>query len=153
MEVLKAQYNDLKDILELQKLCYHESGLRYNDFNIPPLMQTISEIKNDFDTNTFLKISDNSKIIASIRAYEKKGTCYIGRVIVHPEYQNQGLGKAIMQNIEWHHNKAKRFELFTGFRDKKNLYFYKKIGYEQFKTELISTSISIVYLEKYNLNP
>lgn len=152
MNIEIAQHKDLKRILELQKLCYHENAERYKDFSIPPLKQTFQEIEEDLETKLILKVSDNSKIIGSARAFENNGTCFIGRVIVHPNYQNKGLGKKLMQAIEKEHSLVNRYELFTGFRDTKNIYFYTQLGYKIYKEETINANVTIIYLEKFKTN-
>jgi ribosomal protein S18 acetylase RimI-like enzyme len=150
MEIAKAQIEDLKQILELQKLCYTENATRYNDFNIEPMTQTMDEIEKDFSKCIILKAFNESNIVGSVRAYQKDGTCYIGRLIVHPANQNQGIGKNLMLEIEKSFKETKRFELYTGFRDEKNLYLYNKLGYAQYKKIEIKAGLSLVYLEKIN---
>jgi GNAT superfamily N-acetyltransferase len=73
---------------------------------------------------------------------------YIGKLMVLPDYQNQGVGKRLLKTIESKIN-CKRFELFTGFRSKKNIAVYEKCGYKIFKTEKITPELSLVYLEKH----
>lgn len=148
MEILKAQIEDLPQILELQKLCYTENAIRYNDFKIAPLTQTINDFEKEFGDCIILKAVEKSKIVGSIRAFEKNGTCFIGRVIVHPDYQNKGIGGKLMSDIELIFKNVNRFELFTGFRDDKNLYFYNKLGYRQFKQVKINDDFTMIYLEK-----
>lgn len=88
-------------------------------------------------------------IVGSVRAYCKDHTCYIHRLVVLPEYQNKGIGKALMAEVEKRFkDKVARYELFTGSRDTRNLYFYPKLGYKYFKTEKHNDEISFVYLEK-----
>ncbi|MFB0561010.1 MAG: GNAT family N-acetyltransferase [Candidatus Lokiarchaeia archaeon] len=149
MEIKYAQIGDMPVILELQKLAYQSEAEIYNDFTIPPLTQTLEEIKNDFSHQTFIKAIINDKIIGSVRAYEKEGTCYIGRLIVHPDFQNQGIGTKLMNKIEAIFQDAKRYELFTGHKSKRNLYLYQKLGYKKFKTEKINENLKLVYLEKF----
>ncbi|CAG1002513.1 hypothetical protein METP2_03391 [Methanosarcinales archaeon] len=91
----------------------------------------------------------DGKIIGSVRAFEKGETCYIGRLIVHADYQNQGFGTKLLNRIENIFN-SKRFELFTGHRSEKNLYLYQKLGYKIFKSEKITDSLSFIYLKKNN---
>jgi GNAT superfamily N-acetyltransferase len=148
MKILKAQKEDLPEILALQKLCYYEHAVKYNDFNIPPLTQTLEEIETESGSCIILKAVEETKIVGSIRAFEKDGTCFIGRVIVHPDYQNLGIGRKLMSEIEMLFNGAARFELFTGFRDDKNLYFYNKLGYKPFKNVKVTEDLTLVYLEK-----
>ena len=85
-----ATREDLSEILKLQKTCYKEVGERYNTTDIPPLAQSYESILQDYAKNLFLKLKINDSIIGSVRAFEKNNICYIGRLIVHPEYQNKG---------------------------------------------------------------
>jgi ribosomal protein S18 acetylase RimI-like enzyme len=92
---------------------------------------------------------DNITIVGSVRAYAKGDTCYISRLIVLPEYQNKGIGKALMKGIEKRFkNIVKRYELFTGSRDQRNQYLYNQLEYKSFKTEKHNDQISFVYMEK-----
>jgi GNAT superfamily N-acetyltransferase len=92
---------------------------------------------------------DKIKIVGSVRAYSKDGTCYIHRLVVLPEYQNIGIGKALMAEVEKRFkDKVTRYELFTGAQDQRNLYFYNQLGYNAFRTEKHNDEISFVYLEK-----
>jgi ribosomal protein S18 acetylase RimI-like enzyme len=148
MEVEKATISDAEEILSLQKLAYQSEAEIYNDFNIPPLVQTLEEIKKDFGIQFLLKAVMDEKIIASVRAHTKEGTCYIGRLIVHPDFQNRGIGTKLMYEIEKIFSTCQRFELFTGARSERNLYLYQKLGYKIFKTAKITGQTTIVYLEK-----
>jgi ribosomal protein S18 acetylase RimI-like enzyme len=148
MLIQNAQKKDLPQILELQKICYRESAKRYNDFAIAPLVQTLDELEKEFEKTTILKAEKNDRIVGSVRAYEKNGTCFIGRVIVHPEFQNKGIGKNLIREIENRFSHAARYELFTGFRDKKNLHFYKSLEYLPFKEEKHNDSLTMIFLEK-----
>lgn len=150
MEITKAQMVDLRAILDLQRLCYHENAVRYDDFNILPLTQSIDDLEKEYATCTILKATDQDKIVGSIRAFEKEGTCFIGRVIVHPEFQNKGIGMQLMEEAELAFKYVDRYELFTGYRDDKNLYFYKKLGYHPFKQVKISDQLTIIFLDKTN---
>jgi GNAT superfamily N-acetyltransferase len=76
-------------------------------------------------------------------------TCFIGRLIVHPDFQNRGIGTRLLNEIEQTFSQAKRFELFTGDKSERNLYLYQKQGYRPFKTEMISDDLRLVFLEKH----
>ena len=88
-------------------------------------------------------------IVGSVRAEAKKGTCFIGRLIVSPDFQNRGIGTRLLTEVEKKFKDLIRYELFTGAESKKNLYLYQKAGYRIFKSEKISDKVDIVYLEKY----
>ena len=142
-----ANINDAQEILDLQKLAYQIEAKRYNDYTLPPLTQTLAEIQNDFEKMVILKAVLDDKIIGSVRAYLSDGTCYIGRLIVHPDFQNQGIGTKLMNEIEDRFKQAKRFELFTGHKSEGPLYIYHKLGYQEFKRKDLDTH-TLVFLEK-----
>jgi ribosomal protein S18 acetylase RimI-like enzyme len=148
MIIERATVSDAEEILALQKLAYRSEAEIYNDFSIPPLIQTLESIQKDFEGKFFLKAVIHGKIIGSVRAYAKEGTCYIGRLIVFPDFQNRGVGTRLMNEIETIFNTCKRFELFTGDRSEKNLHLYQKRGYKIFKTSNITDQTTIVHLEK-----
>ncbi|BCJ87002.1 GNAT family N-acetyltransferase [Effusibacillus dendaii] len=88
-----------------------------------------------------------STIIGSVRTYVKDGTCFIGKLMVHPEYQGRGIGASLMAEIEKISATA-RYELFTGSKSEKNIRFYKRLGYQVFKNQIIGNDLSLVFLEK-----
>ena len=148
MGIERAIISDAEEILSLQKLAYRSEAEIYNDFNIPPLVQALESIEKDFENQYFLKAVMDGKIIGSVRAYTKEGTCYIGRLIVHPDFQNRGIGTDLMNEIERIFNTCRRFELFTGDKSERNLYLYQKLGYKIFKKAKITDQTMVVYLEK-----
>jgi ribosomal protein S18 acetylase RimI-like enzyme len=105
-------------------------------------------MKEDFKNQLFLKAVLDGRIIGSVRAYSKEGTCYIGRLVVHPDFQNQGIGTRLMNDIETIFYGCKRFELFTGDKSERNLRLYQKLGYRIFKASRITDQTNIVSLEK-----
>lgn len=148
MVIEKATILDGEEILSLQKLAYRSEAEIYDDFSIPPLLQTLEEVRKDFENQVFLKTVLNGKIVGSVRAFVKEGTCYIGRLIVHPDFQNQGIGTGLMRGIEETFKEARGFELFTGHKSEKNLHLYEKLGYRVFKTVKVNERLTIVFLEK-----
>lgn len=142
-----AARGDLEEILELQKLAFHSQAVLYNDFSLPPLTQTLEQLKSEAKEAVILKLVEDRKIVGSVRAFEKDGTCYIGKLTVHPGYQNKGLGKKLMEAIEKCFEGV-RYELFTGCKDFKNLSFYEKLGYKRFKTKKVNEKLELIYFEK-----
>jgi ribosomal protein S18 acetylase RimI-like enzyme len=108
----------------------------------------LEELENEFNKNIILKLIDEkNEIIGSIRAYEENDRAYVGKLFVHPDYQNNGFGTKLLKTIEkFFENKT--FELFTSSKSERNLYLYKKLGYKEYKRENISENMEMVYLEK-----
>jgi len=150
MIIERAVIIDMEEILALQKLAYRSEAEIYNDFSIPPLLQTLEEIKEEFRDQVFLKAIVNGKIIGSVRAYQNEEACYIGKLIIEPESQNQGIGTRLLYEIEGAFKLSKRYKLFTGHKSVKNICLYQKAGYKVYKQEKITDNINFVYLEKIN---
>ena len=145
----QANVEDAQEILDLQKLAYQSEAAIYNDYTIPPLTQTLEKIEADFEKQVFLKATIEGRIVGSVRGYVNEETCFIGRLIVHPDFQNRGIGTRLLNEIEQTFSQAKRFELFTGNKSERNLYLYQKQGYRPFKTEMITEDLGFVFLEKH----
>lgn len=149
MDIRAAAVRDAESILALQKLCYQTEAELYNDYRIPPLVQTVEQLTAELTSIVVLKATDNDVIIGSVRARSGSETCQIGRLIVHPDHQNLGIGKLLMAAIEREFPTVQRFELFTGDRSQKNIAFYGRLGYREFKREALTDSVKLVYMEKY----
>jgi len=148
MTIETALISDLEEILALQKLAYISEAEIYNDYNISPLLQTLEDVKKEYTDKTFLKAVESGKIVGSVRANAQDGTCYIGKLIVHPDYRNRGIGTRLMKEIEARFDNCMRYELFTGEKSEKNIYLYKKLGFKIYKEEKVTDDLSFVYLEK-----
>ena len=144
----QATLSDAKQILALQKLAYKSEAALYNDDTLPPLLQTLAEIQEAFARQVFLKASVAETIVGSVRAFAQDGTCFVGRLIVHPHFQKRGIGSALMTRIEQRFEEAERFELFTGYKSEGNIRLYEKLGYAVFETEQATDALSLVFMEK-----
>jgi GNAT superfamily N-acetyltransferase len=151
LTIQQVTIEDAADILAVQKLAYQAEAALYNHDPLPPLTETLAELQAAFATHTFLKAVADGQIIGSVRACIADGTCYIGRLLVHPARQNQGIGTRLMAAIEAEARAqgVRRFELFTGHKSARNLYLYHKLGYRPFKQERVNDQVELVYLEKW----
>ena len=147
IHITRAEASDMAEILELQYTAYQSQALLHDDFTIQPLTQTIDEITKEYRKCTFLKAVQDGEIIGSVRAYEKNGTVYIGKLMVHPNHQGKGLGKLLLGAIEQEFPR-KRYELFTGAKSARNLNLYETSGYTRFREDTNPAGIRIVYLQK-----
>ena len=148
MEIEHASLEDAKEILSLQKLAYQIQAKIYDDFQIPPLLETLEQLQVKFKTHIFLKATVDGKIVGSVRVLQQDGTCHIGRLMVHPDYQNQGIATKLLLEIERMFPSCGRFELFTGGKSVRNIHLYEKLGYRVFKTDRPEGNVNLVFLEK-----
>jgi N-acetylglutamate synthase-like GNAT family acetyltransferase len=152
MKIKIAEKQDLERILELQYKAFYGQALIYNDFKLAPLTQTLDEILKEYTHKTIYKLEKNGRIIASVRCAAKDEVLHIERLVVDPEYQNQGIGASIMKEIEnLYSNTVKIYTLFTCHKIEMNLHLFKKLGYTEIKTEWFSEDYALVYMEKPNI--
>ena len=136
--------------------------LKFIDYKIPPLIQTLDEIRREFGRQVFLKAIDNNDreekgegkaaatIVGSVRAYTENKTAFIGGLMVEPKLQNYGIGTLLMKTIEQYFaQEVKRYELFTGHKSIGNLHLYQKLGYQEFKRIPVNNALTMVFMEKY----
>ncbi|NIV14476.1 MAG: GNAT family N-acetyltransferase, partial [Aliifodinibius sp.] len=55
MIITRATIDDAEGILTIQKLAFQSQAELYNDYSLPPLIQSIEELKTDFENQVFLK--------------------------------------------------------------------------------------------------
>lgn len=149
MLIQKAELCDLKHILDLQYIAYQSEAILLNNFNIPPLKQTIEELEYEFQSGILLKaMNDDGQIVGSIRGKVEGLSLLVGKLFVSPKYQGKGIGSKLLKEIE-HECPQPRYELFTSNKSLMNIRLYERMGYVIFKEKAISTDLCMVYLEKY----
>ncbi|MEZ4601551.1 MAG: GNAT family N-acetyltransferase [Syntrophotaleaceae bacterium] len=146
--ITPAEPNDAEVILALQKRAYQSEARLYNDWNIPPLTQTLPALRDEIETAIVLKAVKGRTIVGSVRASVTERVCSIGRLIVEPEFQGQGIGTMLLKAIEGAVPKVNRFELFTGSRSERNIRLYLRHGYQITRHERLSMQVTLVYMSK-----
>ena len=148
VKIRKADHKDLEEILQLQYLSYQSEAALFGNKDIPPLRQTLNEVITEYNTGVILKmVSDNNRIIGSVRAAERNGTVYIGKLMVHPDHRRNGYGTRLLTEIEKFFP-DKRYELFTSTRSSDNIRLYQGLGYREFARKAVNDELQFVYLEK-----
>ena len=146
--IVKADYKDLQEILQLQYLAYQSEAALFGSKDIPPLKQTLEEVIAEYREGVILKMVDeNGVIIGSVRAKECNGTVYIGKLMVHPDRRCNGYGTKLLKEVERFYP-GKRFELFTSTRSIDNIKLYRKSGYKEFFQKAVNDELQFVYMEK-----
>jgi len=148
ISIVQASPEDAAEILALQKVAYQSEAKLNDDWTIPPLTQTLSEIDAEFGTKIFLKAMYADRIIGSVRASLDSDTCLVGRLIVHPDYRGKGIGTLLMGRIETVFSHAERFELFTGAKSIHNIRLYQRLGYREHCVGGLSPKVRLVFMEK-----
>ncbi len=148
--VSRAAPQDLAEILNVQKQAFLPVAAKTNQFDLPPLMQTQEEIEVEFGRRVFLKYVLGGRIVGSVRAHlDSGGLCQIGKLVVLPEHQNQGIGKQLMQAVHAAFLDCAGYELFTAEDNAATVSFYTKLGYQPVHAKTLG-GVPMVFLRKEN---
>jgi len=148
VDIQQASVEDADEILALQKLAYRSEAELYGDWSIAPLTQTLDQLRRQFSDHIILKACADGRIVGSARGVLRDGVCQVGRVIVHPDVQRRGIGSALLRAIEKAFPQAETFELFTCHLSEGNIRLYRRLGYEVGRTQQVSDSLTLVFLNK-----
>ena len=143
-----ATTDDAPSILALQHLAYQTEAARYDDNTLPPLLETLADLLARFGDRRFLKAVEADQIIGSVRGFQEADTCFVERLIVHPDCRHRGIGTTLLTEIEALFPTARRFELFTGTKSERNIRLYERLDYRAFRHERVNDKVTLVFMEK-----
>ncbi len=141
MVIERADVGDATALVAMQRRAYQDPAL-------PPLVESCAELKTAFETHGILKAVVDDAIVGSMGACCDDQLCAIGRLMVHPRLQRQGLGPALMRRIEAHVPGAERFQLYAGARSAANIRLYRRLGYAIAAEEPVNDWVSVVLIAK-----
>jgi ribosomal protein S18 acetylase RimI-like enzyme len=148
MKIIEAEYDDLKAILELQYLAFQSQAKLLGNYEIPPLRQTLDEVRAEYRKGVILKaVDDGGAIVGSVRGYAENGTTYVSKAMVRPELQGGGIGTRLLNEIE-RSLPSPRYELYTSPMSAGNLALYERLGYSRFREAEVAPGLVMVYLQK-----
>ncbi len=150
MNIQPARQQDLPEILAVQRAAFETEAQLVNDWNIPPLTQTLDELTNDWRKGIMLKaVNEDGIIVGTVRGHNAPDGFYIGRLAVLPQWQGRGMGTALLEAIIAI-AEACRLVLFTSTKSERNLRLYEKFGFTHFKKSTTATGVPLIWLEKSN---
>ena len=148
MNIQPARQQDLPEIMAVQRAAFEAEAQLVNDWNIPPLTQTLDELTNDWRKGIMLKaVNEDGIIVGTVRGHKAPDGFYIGRLAVQPQWQGRGCGSALLEAMIGR-AESSRLVLFTSTKSERNLRLYERFGFRPFKKSTTATGVPLVWLEK-----
>jgi tRNA (guanine37-N1)-methyltransferase len=130
-EVRLARPADAGELLTLQRCCWVGEAQLNDAPYLPPLVETLEEVRDSFETWHTVIVRVAGRLVASVRGrLSDSGQWVIGRLMVAPDLVGRGLGRHLLENIEQAAPpEATSYRLCTGARSVRNQRMYRKAGY------------------------
>lgn len=121
---------DAGEILTLSRACWLQEGRDHDSFAIPALTGDLDQVRADLTRWCTWVVRAEGRLIGSVRA-RREGTVWdIGRLMVAPDLQRRGLGRALLEHAEAAApDDVTGFALITGAHSAANLRMYRRAGY------------------------
>lgn len=146
MTLLQAILEDAEHLTAIMKKTFDQEALQclgsldspIVDYNIqPPGYDSIHTTRYMIEELTYFKIMLGEQLVGGV-ILTLTGSRFgrIDRIFIDPAFQGRGLGSEVIRLMEIAYPSVGTWDLETSARQKGNLHFYEKMGYERtFETE------------------
>ena len=135
------------ELLTLQRAAYVTEAQLYDDVRLPALVQTLDDLVHELAASTCVAAVAGTRLVGAVRTRERDGVLHIGRLVVAPDRQGQGIGTRLLLAAE-QATGLPRATLFTGARSTANLRLYQRHGYVERSREQVRPGLELVHLVK-----
>lgn len=138
------------EVLTLQRAAYATEARLYRDPDLPPLVETLAEVRAELARPDVvgLGVWDDGRLVAAVRLRVEGPVAHLGRLVVAPDRQGEGLGTRLLADSEQAvPEHVTEIRLFTGDRSVANLRLYERVGYVR-RGETPAGTYALVHLAK-----
>ncbi|WP_341997891.1 GNAT family N-acetyltransferase [Microbacterium sp. LWH7-1.2] len=141
---------DAGEVLTLQRAAFVQEALIYDTVRMPPLTQTLDELRAELADNLGRVALHGSRLVGAVRARQESGLLLIGRLVIAPDLQGLGIGSRLLRAVEdrGRDEGCREAELFTGSLSEANLRLYERLGYRESQRVDGDDGIEQVFLRK-----
>ena len=140
---------DAGELWTLQRAAFVDEARELSNPFIPPLNETLHQLRVALSEVVFLKAVDGARIIGAGRLRVRDAVGWIERLTVAPDQQGRGLGSAMMVALEAQAPaEVRRFELFTAEMRSLNITFYGRHGYAEVERIADPSGVAVVHFAK-----
>lgn len=119
--------------MTLQRAAFVSEAQIYGSADMPPLTQTLDEVRWELRDNLGCVALDGSRMVGALRARIDGDLLLIGRIAIAPDMQGHGIGSRLLDAVEARGAAAgaREAELFTGSLSEANIRLYERQGYRE----------------------
>ncbi|SDC65454.1 tRNA (guanine37-N1)-methyltransferase [Nocardioides lianchengensis] len=129
-EIVPATRADGPELLVLQRACWVQEAIANESLDIPALHESLEQLLESFETWDWYVVRAAGRLVGAVRGRLEGDAWDIGRVMVAPDQQGRGLGRALLEHVQRvAPPAAASYVLFTGAGSTDNLRMYKKAGF------------------------
>lgn len=138
----KCTFDDVDFIFELKKLClkwYIE--IVYGWDNAVQYEKTKNELIRNMD---YMKIICVDNDVVGVTTFSKEdGCCCIGLTMIHPDYQNKGIGSAVIKDYIKLAEKENERIIIKTYKENPARDLYKRLGFKVYNEDDIHIHLEI----------
>ncbi len=148
--ITPAQPSDAGELLTVQRAAFLSEARLNGTLELPPLTETLDELTASIENETVLVARLRGRLVAAVRgAPEPEQRWYIGRLVVAPDLQRQGIGSLMMDWIEGiAPPETTAFRLIAGAGSIPTQGFYRRRGYVEVEPTTDSAGVPVVIMER-----
>jgi tRNA (guanine37-N1)-methyltransferase len=133
LDVRTAVPADAGELYTLQRACWLQELEANPGVEIPALRESLDDVRRGLGEWTVMVAREPSsgRLVGAVRGrVDRHGEWDIGRIMVAPDLQGRGLGRALLELVEGlAPAEVETYVLFTGAGSVDNLRMYKKAGF------------------------
>jgi GNAT superfamily N-acetyltransferase len=150
VRVGRARAADAGEILTVQRAAYLAEAQLYGDPFIAPLVESLDQVRALLDGDAVvLGAWLGPRLVGAVRGRFNDRTCLVGRLVVTPDLQGQGIGTRLMRALEDAvAARADVLVVFTGHLSDGNLRLYRRLGYTETRRERVAAHLTLVHMRK-----
>ncbi len=148
--ILPIVPDDAGEALTLQRAAFVQEAIIYDSIHMPPLTQTLDELRAELVENLGCVAREGGRMLGAVRARTDGDLLLIGRLVIAPDVQGNGIGSRLLDAVEQRGREAgcREAELFTGSLSEANLRLYERSGYRETSRVEGDDGIEQVFLRK-----
>ncbi len=136
---------DAGELLTLQRACWLQEAIANEAIDgIPALHESLEDVVAWLEAWTSYVVRVEGRLVGAVRGRLDGDAWDIGRIMVAPDLQGRGLGRALLEHIQAvAPAEATSFVLFTGHQSHDNIRMYKKAGF-RLRPDLAPPPLAVV---------